>query len=108
MLLLLFTPEYFLFITPNTLSTSFLLEYASFLNVFILNLLYPPCLKLDLTGIWSDAFISSFMQVLIAFELYALSAIMNYGLYFFKLFIDAITNLPRVLLLLLLVNRVLF
>ena len=92
MLLLLFIPEYLRFITLNTLSTLFLLEYISFLNVFILNLLYHPCLKLDRNGIWSDAFISSFMHVLIAFESYALSAIMNCGLYFFRLLIDAIAN----------------
>ena len=59
---------------------------------FLLNLLYQPCRKLDLSGIWSDAFISSFMHVRIAFLSYALSAIMNCGLYFFKLRIDAIAN----------------
>ena len=32
------------------------------------------------------------MHVLIAFESYALSAIMNCGLYFFRLLIDAIAN----------------
>ena len=72
-----FIPEYLRFITLNTLSTLFLLEYISFLNVLILNLLYHPCLKLNRNGIWSDAFISSFMHVLIAFESYALSAIIN-------------------------------
>ena len=74
------------------LSTLFLLEYISFLNVLMLNLLYRPCLKLDLSGIWSDAFISSFMHVFIGFESYDLSAIMNCGLCFFRLLIDAIAN----------------
>ena len=70
----------------------FLLEYISFLNVLMLNLLYHPCLKLDLSGIWSDVFISSLMHVLIVLVSYALSAIINRGLYFFKPLIDAIAN----------------
>ena len=69
-LLLLIIPEHLRFITLNILSTLFLLEHISFLNVLMLNLLCHPCLKLDLSGIWSDVFISSFMHVLIGFESY--------------------------------------
>lgn len=91
-LLLLLFPFNFLFITLNTLSTLFLSEYISLLNVFWLNRLYQPCLKLDLSGIWSDAFISLFMHSLIFSVSYALSAITYFGLCFFKLLMDAIAK----------------
>ena len=58
----------------------------------MLNLLYHPCLKLDLSSIWSDAFISSLMHALIVLVSYALPTIMNCRLYFFRLLIDAIAN----------------
>ena len=61
----------------------------------MLNLLYHPCLKLYLSGIWSEAFISLFMHVVIGFESYALSAIMNWRSYFFKLLITALQILCR-------------
>ena len=105
MLLLLFIPEYLHFITLNMLFKLFFLEYISFLNVLMLNLLYHPCLKLYLSGIWSEAFISLFMHVVIGFESYALFAIMNWRSYFFKLLITALQILCRVLVLLLLVSR---
>ena len=91
-LLLLLFPFNFLFITLNTLSTLFLSEYISLLNVFWLNRLYHPCRKLDLSGIWSDAFISLFMHSLIFSVSYALSAITYFGLCFFKLLMDAIAK----------------
>ena len=62
------------------------------LNVFWLNRLYQPCLKLDLSGIWSDAFISLFMHYFIFSVSYALSAITYFGLCFFKLLMDAIAK----------------
>ena len=91
-LLLLFIPEYLRFITLNTLSTLFLLEYISFLNIFWLNLRYHPCLKFAFNGIWSKALISSLMQFLMGYVSYALSAIMYWSLYFFRLLITAIAN----------------
>ena len=59
---------------------------------FWLNRLYPLCLKLDLSGIWSDAFISLFMHYFIFSVSYALSAITYFGLCFFKLLMDAIAK----------------
>lgn len=78
--------------TLNILSTLFLSEYISLLNVFWLNRLYQPCRKLDLSGIWSDAFISLFMHSLIFSVSYALSAITYSSLCFFKLLMDAIAK----------------
>lgn len=90
--LLLLFPFNFLFMTLNTLSTLFLSEYISLLNVFWLNRLYQPCRKLDLGGIWSDAFISLFMHSLIFSVSYDLSAITYSSLCFFKFLIDAIAK----------------
>ena len=50
-------------------------------------------MKLDLSGIWSFAFISLFMHLLMGSVSYALSANMYSGLYFFTALIEAIANL---------------
>ena len=91
-LLLLFTPEYFLFITPNSLFTLFFLNIFLFWIFLILDYIHPPLSEVGFRDIRSDTFISLFIEVFIVFEPYTLFAIMNCGLYFFRLLIDTIAN----------------
>nr|WP_249025027.1 hypothetical protein [Methanobrevibacter arboriphilus] len=72
--LLLFIPLNFLFLTLITLSMLFLFEHIWGLNIVGLFSLYCPFLALFFNGIWSKAFISSFIHFLISSVSYALSA----------------------------------
>ena len=92
-LLLLLVPLNILLITPNMKSILFLLEYISFLNLFLLCNLYFPFLAQLFNGIWPCDFASSFIHFLIGSVSYALSANMYLSLYFFIFRIAEIANL---------------
>lgn len=85
--------------------------HCSYLSIFLFWISF--CLICDTSRAWSwilmvfdlNDFISSFMHFLIGSVSYALSAITYWILYFFKLRIEAIANLYRVWVLLLLVNK---